>query len=150
MSSMIQRKLWLLVSALLAVGCVPGTEPTSVADREAINREMPLIAEYEDKRSGVKKAIAFLVAHEAFDQLAIKKIKEVMNIEFVYYEASLVSLARGAMGEYRSFVHLADLELERVKVILQPHFDAIDRELSSGANRESAPQKPAVAPGHRL
>jgi hypothetical protein len=85
------------------------------ADREAINREMPLVAEYEGRRSELKNAVNVLAMKGMFDGASGKEVKESLDIEYVYYEASIISLARGDMDEYRSFVALAQKELDRAK-----------------------------------
>lgn len=48
-----------------------------------------------------------------------------MDIEHVYYEASLISLARGEMQDYRAYVDLADKELERTKFTLTSRMQAL-------------------------
>ena len=63
-------------------------EPAELAaDRDAINREMPLIAEYEGKRNEVKKAVNVLATNGLFDSHSGKEVKESLDIEYVYYEA---------------------------------------------------------------
>jgi hypothetical protein len=49
------------------------------------------------------------------DSKSGKELKESLDIEYVYYEASIVSLARGEMDDYRSYVALAQKELDRAK-----------------------------------
>jgi hypothetical protein len=85
------------------------------ADREAINREMPLVSEYEARRNEVKKAVNVLAMNGLFDGTSGKEVKESLDIEYVYYEASIISLARGEMDEYRNYVAMAQKELDRAK-----------------------------------
>ncbi len=107
------------VVALLAIaGCSTTTGPRVPADRETINREMPLVAEYEGKRNEVKKAVNVLAMNGLFDDTSGKEVKESLDIEYVYYEASIISLARGDMDEYRSYVALAQKELDRARSVL--------------------------------
>jgi hypothetical protein len=49
------------------------------------------------------------------DSKSGKELKESLDIEYVYYEASIVSLARGEIDDYRSYVALAQKELDRAK-----------------------------------
>jgi hypothetical protein len=105
-----------LASAILAlIGCSATSPHRLAADREAINREMPLVAEYEGKRNEVKKAVNVLAVNGLFDTISGKEVKESLDIEYVYYEASIISLARGDMDEYRNYVALAQKELDRAK-----------------------------------
>jgi hypothetical protein len=95
--------------------CATNPQPKLPADREAINREMPLVADYENKRNEIKKAVSLLAMKGLLDTSSGKEVKESLDIEYVYYEASIVSLARGEMTEYRSYVALAQKELDRAK-----------------------------------
>jgi len=108
------QSLMAAVFATLMASCSTTPHPR-VADREAINREMPLVAEYEGKRNEVKKAVNVLAMNGLFDGSSGKEVKESLDIEYVYYEASIVSLARGEMDEYRNYVALAQKELDRAK-----------------------------------
>ena len=54
-----------------------------------------------------------------------------MDIEYVYYEASIVSLAHGNMQDYRNFVQLAERELNRVKTVLTARVQALQSERAS-------------------
>jgi hypothetical protein len=121
----------LLLCSLSVAGCTTSEPARIAADREAINREMPLVAQYENKRNDLKKAITFLMMHDLFDPNSGKQVKESMDIEFVYYEASIVSLAHGNMDDYRNFVRLAERELERVKTILTARVQALQSERAS-------------------
>jgi hypothetical protein len=104
-----------LAAALALASCSTTPQPKVPADREAINREMPLVAEYEGRRNEVKKAVNVLAMNGLFDGNSGKEVKESLDIEYVYYEASIISLARGDMDEYRSYVALAQRELDRAK-----------------------------------
>jgi hypothetical protein len=105
-----------LASAILAfIGCSANSPQRLPADREAISREMPLVAQYEGKRNEVKKAVNVLAVNGLFDTISGKEVKESLDIEYVYYEASIISLARGDMDEYRNYVALAQKELDRAK-----------------------------------
>lgn len=155
MSHTMRRKpavllLFVLLTFSAAACQAPDPESLAVGDREAINREMPLVTEYENRRNGVKNTIGFLASLEAIDAASIVRVKEFLNIEHVYYEASLISLARGKMDSYRSFVHLAEQELERVRAVLLPHLEALDAQASTGARRESAPLVSRLPRGHTL
>jgi len=123
----------LVVSALIFGGCAASTPAplNMAADREAINREMPLVAQYEDKRNELKKAIGFLMVNGLFDADSGQQVKESMDIEYVYYEASIVSLANGNMQDYRNFVQLAERELNRVKTVLTARVQALQSERAS-------------------
>jgi len=120
-----------LLGSLLIVGGCATAQPTNsqpasiVAEREVIHREMPLVANYENKRNDMKKAIAFLVVNGLFDDDTGREVKESMDIEYVYYGASLVSLAHGNMDDYRQFVQLAEKELERAKTALTARVQAL-------------------------
>lgn len=112
----------LIARGLVALGfvtaiasCSTNPQPRIAADREAINREMPLVSEYEGKRNEVKKAVNVLAMNGLFDSNSGKEVKESLDIEYVYYEASIISLARGDMDEYRNYVALAQKELDRAK-----------------------------------
>ena len=105
--------LAVLVAAI--VGCSINTPQKVPADREAISREMPLVAKYEGKRSEIKNAVNMLAMKGLFDGPSGQEVKESLDIEYVYYEASIISLARGEMEEYRSYVALAEKELDRAK-----------------------------------
>ncbi len=98
--------------------CSATTQQKMPADREAISREMPLVAEYEGKRNEVKKAVNVLAMNGLFDGISGKEVKESLDIEYVYYEASIISLARGDMDEYRNYVALAQKELDRAKSVV--------------------------------
>jgi hypothetical protein len=118
-----QHKLWItgMVAVAFAAslaGCAMNSPQKVPADREAINREMPLVTEYEGKRNEVKKAVGMLAANGLFDASSGKQVKESLDIEYVYYEASIISLARGEMDEYRNYVALAQTELERAKSVV--------------------------------
>jgi hypothetical protein len=76
---------------------------------------MPLVAEYDTKRDEVKTAVNMLAMKGLLDSKSGKELKESLDIEYVYYEASIVSLARGEMDDYRSYVALAQKELDRAK-----------------------------------
>jgi hypothetical protein len=102
-------------SILSGVSCATNSQQKLAADRDAINREMPLVAEYEGKRNEVKKAVNVLAMNGLFDTHSGKEVKESLDIEYVYYEASIISLARGDMDEYRNYVALAQKELDRAK-----------------------------------
>lgn len=132
--------------ALIFLACTSVAPPSITADRDAINKEMPLVAEYENKRTGVRQAIRLLVTHGAIDRMSGAKVKEAMDIEYVYYEASLVSLAHGQMERYRSFVHLAEAELDRVRNVLGPHLQALDQGSSRGMREESHDRQPERLP----
>jgi hypothetical protein len=122
-----------VVCALIFAGCA-ASKPETVnvaADREAINREMPLVATYENKRNELKKAIGFLMVNGLFDVDSSRQLKESMDIEYVYYEASIVSLAHGNMDDYRNFVQLAEKELNRAKTILTARVQALQSERAS-------------------
>lgn len=123
----------LLSAASLALaGCATVTAEKIAADREAINREMPLVAEYENKRNDLKRAISFLVTHGLFDRDSDKQqLKESMDIEYVYYEASIISLAHGNMSDYRNFVQLAEKELDRAKSVVTTRVQALQAERAS-------------------
>ena len=97
------------------MGCSMNSQKVVPADREAINREMPLVAEYDTKRDEVKRAVHMLAMKGLLDSKSGKELKESLDIEYVYYEASIVSLARGEMDDYRSYVALAQKELDRAK-----------------------------------
>ena len=99
-------------------GCSTGTPQKVPADREATSREMPLVAEYEGKRNEIKTAVNMLAMKGLFDGTSGKQVKESLDIEYVYYEASIISLARGEMEEYRSYVALAEKELDRAKSVV--------------------------------
>ena len=104
-----------LASVTLLMGCSMNSQKVVPADREAINREMPLVAEYDTKRDEVKRAVHMLAMKGLLDSQSGKELKESLDIEYVYYEASIVSLARGEMDDYRSYVALAQKELDRAK-----------------------------------
>jgi predicted transcriptional regulator len=104
-----------LASGTLAMSCSMNSQKVVPADREAINREMPLVAEYDTKRDEVKRAVNMLAMKGLLDSQSGKELKESLDIEYVYYEASIVSLARGEMDDYRSYVALAQKELDRAK-----------------------------------
>ena len=104
-----------LASVTLLMGCSMNSQKVVPADREAINREMPLVAEYDTKRDEVKRAVHMLAIKGLLDSQSGKELKESLDIEYVYYEASIVSLARGEMDDYRSYVALAQKELDRAK-----------------------------------
>ena len=72
---------------LSVVSCATTSQQKLAADRDAINREMPLIAEYEGKRNEVKKAVNVLATNGLFDSHSGKEVKESLDIEYVYYEA---------------------------------------------------------------
>jgi hypothetical protein len=108
------RGLIAAVFVIVTASCSTSSQ-LKVADREAINREMPLVAEYEGKRNEVKKAVNVLAMNGLFDGSSGKEVKESLDIEYVYYEASIISLARGEMDEYRNYVALAQKELDRAK-----------------------------------
>jgi len=110
-----RMRLSLIAFAIAVASCSSNTQPRLPADREAINREMPLVADYENKRNEIKKAVSILAMKGLFDNDSGKEVKESLDIEYVYYEASIVSLARGEMNEYRSYVALAEKELNRAK-----------------------------------
>jgi hypothetical protein len=95
--------------------CAATSQQKPPADREAINREMPLVTEYEGRRNEVKKAVNMLAMNGLFDASSGQAVKESLDIEYVYYEASIISLARGEMDEYRDYVALAEKELDRAK-----------------------------------
>jgi hypothetical protein len=105
-------KVFYVLLALAIGGCSVTSKP---AGRDEINREMPLVVSYENKRNAIKKAIWFLAANGMMDGETGREVKEAMDIEHVYYEASLISLARGEMADYRAYVGLAEKELERTK-----------------------------------
>jgi hypothetical protein len=106
----------IMFALLLAIaGCSTYPLHRMPAGREAINREMPLVAEYEGRRNEVKKAVNMLAMNGLFDNASGREVKESLDIEYVYYEASIISLARGEMDEYRSYVALAQKELDRAK-----------------------------------
>ena len=104
-----------LASGMLVMSCSMNSQKVVPADREAINREMPLVAEYDTKRDEVKRAVNMLAMKGLLDSQSGKELKESLDIEYVYYEASIVSLARGEMDDYRSYVALAQKELDRAK-----------------------------------
>ncbi|HWO41632.1 MAG TPA: hypothetical protein VNO43_07515 [Candidatus Eisenbacteria bacterium] len=112
-----------LLSLFAVLGCAATPKP---ADREQINREMPLVVDYENKRNAVKQAIYVLAAKGIIDQETGRQVKESMDIEHVYYEASLISLARGEMAEYRAYVGLAEQELNRTKSAITNRVKALD------------------------
>ncbi|MGH7823989.1 MAG: hypothetical protein ACREQ7_02245 [Candidatus Binatia bacterium] len=114
-------KIWLVLLAFAIAGC---SVPSKPADREQINQEMPLVVKYETKRNAVKKAIYFLVAKGMIDNQTGREVKESMDIEHVYYEASLISLARGEMADYRAYVGLAEQELDRTKSTITKRVNA--------------------------
>jgi hypothetical protein len=120
---MSQRKHWItgIVAAAFAAsvaGCAVNSQQKIPADREAINREMPLVAAYEGRRNELKKAVGMLAMNGLFDASSGKEVKESLDIEYVYYEASIISLARGEMDEYRNYVALAQQELDRAKSVV--------------------------------
>ena len=124
----------LLVSSLIFAGCgaaTPAPVNLAAADRESINREMPLVTDYENKRNELKKAIGFLMMNGLFDTETGRQVKEAMAIEYVYYEASIVSLAHGNMHDYRNFVQLAERELNRAKTVLTARVQALQSERAS-------------------
>jgi hypothetical protein len=114
-------------------GCttVPKPDNAPAADREAIQRALPAISEYEHKRQDVKKAITFLIAHGLFDSDSGKEVKDSMDIEYVYYEASIISLAHGNMDDYRNFVQLAEKELDRAKTAVTARVQALKADRAS-------------------
>jgi hypothetical protein len=105
-------KVFCVLLAFAISGCSLASKP---AGRDQINREMPLVVSYENKRNVIKKAIWFLAANGMMDGDTGREVKESMDIEHVYYEASLISLAKGEMADYRAYVGLAEKELERTK-----------------------------------
>ena len=122
-----------LFALLSTAACTTVAKPdnAAVADREAIQRALPVISEYEKKREGVKKALTFLIAHGLFDSDSGEEVKESMAIEYVYYEASIVSLAHGNMDDHRNFVQLAEKELERAKTAATARVQALQGEPAS-------------------
>jgi hypothetical protein len=104
-----------LASVTLLMSCSMNSQKVVPADREAINQEMPLVAEYDTKRDELKRAVHMLAMKGLLDSKSGKELKESLDIEYVYYEASIVSLARGEMDDYRSYVALAQKELDRAK-----------------------------------
>jgi hypothetical protein len=119
----------LLGSILSLTGCVVST--VRLADRETVSREMPLALEYDKKRNELKKALGFLFLHGVLDSDSDRQIKESMSIEYVYYEASLVSLAHGNLDDYRNFIALAEQELARVMTVLTARVQALQSQHSS-------------------
>ena len=116
--ALIARGLVTLGFVTAIVSCSMTPQHRVPADRETINREMPLVAEYEGKRNEVKKAVNVLAMNGLFDSSSGKEVKESLDIEYVYYEASIISLARGDMDEYRNYVALAQKELDRAKSVV--------------------------------
>ncbi|HEX2227730.1 MAG TPA: hypothetical protein VHM64_11350 [Candidatus Binatia bacterium] len=112
---------------ILSVVSCATTSQQKFADRDAINREMPLIAEYEGKRNELKKAVNVLATNGLFDTQSGKEVKESLDIEYVYYEASIISLARGDMDEYRNYVALAQKELDRAKSAVVARVQTLNR-----------------------
>jgi hypothetical protein len=104
--------------AFVLGGCATSSVVSAPANREAISREMPLVVEYEGRRNEVKKAVSFLALNGLLDSASGKEVKESLDIEYVYYEASIISLARGDMKQYRSYVALAGEELDRAKSVV--------------------------------
>ena len=127
-----QRAASLLLASLLTLaGCAAAPPPRIAADRETISREMALVLEYEKKRNELKKAIGFLIVNGLFDTATDTQVKESMSIEYIYYEASLVSLAHGNLADYRHFVMLAERELTRATTVLTARVQALQSERAS-------------------
>jgi len=127
-------RIALAAALLVAAGsCSTATTTTNapVADREAIQRALPIVTAYENKREELKKAIGFLFAHGLLDRDSGKQVKESMDIEYVYYEASIISLAHGNMDDYRNFVQLAEKELDRAKTTVTARVQALQGERAS-------------------
>src|SRR5262245_38887889 len=120
--------------ATSACTTVPKPDNAPAADREAIQAALPVISEYENKRQEVKKAITLLLAHGLFDSHSGKEVKESMDIEYVYYEASIISLAHGNMDDYRKFVQLAEKELDRAKTTLTARVQALQTDRREKSN----------------
>ena len=123
-----------LTIALVAsiASCTTASVPMSKpADREAIQRALPMVAEYEKRRMELKKAITFLFAHGLLDPDSGQQVKESMDIEYVYYEASIISLAHGNMDDYRNFVQLAEQELDRAKTAVATRVQALQSKRAS-------------------
>lgn len=123
----IHRRVIITACAALLAGCASNPPSKAPADRDAINREMPLVSEYEGKRNEVKKAVNVLAMNGLFDGDSGKEVKESLDIEYVYYEASIVSLARGDMAEYRNYVALAQKELDRAKSALVSRVQSLNQ-----------------------
>jgi hypothetical protein len=51
---------------------------------------MPLVAEYDTKRDEVKRAVHMLAMKGLLDSKSGKELKESLDIEYVYYEASII------------------------------------------------------------
>jgi hypothetical protein len=115
-------KIFLLLLGLMIGGCSIQSKP---AAREQISKEMPLVVDYENRRNAVKKAIGFLALNGIMDRETGWQVKESMDIEHIYYEASLISLARGEMTDYRAYVGLAEQELERTKSAITKRVQAL-------------------------
>src|SRR5262245_59777749 len=114
-----------LAVSLAIAGCAAAPQERVVADRDAISRELPMMAKYENKRRDLRKAIGFLAANGLFDRASSQEVKDSMDVEYVYYEASIISLAHGNMDDYRNFVRLAEKELERAKMALTARVQAL-------------------------
>jgi hypothetical protein len=90
-----------------------------------------LVVEYETHRNETKKAIGFLVINRLFDLDSDRQVKEAMNIEYVYYEAAVISLAHGNFDDYRNFLNLAEQELSRVMTVLTARVQALQSDRAS-------------------
>ena len=121
----------LFASLLTLVGCATASPTRIAADRDTISREMALVLEYEKKRNELKKAIGFLAINGLFDSTTDTQVKESMSIEYIYYEASLVSLAHGDLADYRNFIMLAERELTRATTVLTARVQALQSERAS-------------------
>ena len=121
----------LLASLLIVAGCATATPTRIAADRDTVSREMVLVLEYEKKRNELKKAIGFLAINGLFDSTTDTQVKESMSIEYIYYEASLVSLAHGDLADYRNFIMLAERELSRATTVLTARVQALQSERAS-------------------
>ena len=121
----------LLASLLIVAGCATATPTRIAADRDTVSREMVLVLEYEKKRNELKKAIGFLAVNGLFDSTTDTEVKESMSIEYIYYEASLVSLAHGDLADYRNFIMLAERELTRATTVLTARVQALQSERAS-------------------
>jgi len=121
----------LLASLLIVAGCATATPTRIAADRDTVSREMVLVLEYEKKRNELKKAIGFLAINGLFDSATDTQVKESMSIEYIYYEASLVSLAHGDLADYRNFIMLAERELTRATTVLTARVQALQSERAS-------------------
>jgi hypothetical protein len=83
---------------------------------------LPSLTEHEARQAQIKAGIKYLLRMGALEGLAesdLKKIKQMLDIEYLFYYTAMVALTEGREDDYQAYLGLAARELDHVTQLIQ-------------------------------